>query len=900
MGEGFPNESTFVGRSAELTTIAACVRSAVAGRASIVWIEGDAGTGKTALIRQTVASLAGGFTVMRAEADELAKDVSFAVVSQFGPINTVGAFAAGLELLQTWSAQQDTGPIMVIVEDLHWADPVSRQALVTAARRLGEDHVVMLVTTRPGAPLDDGWDRLSRDPDRTRRVMLGSLSHVEVAELARRAGVRLSRRQAERLRRHTDGHPLYVRTLLTELAPEQLAADGGELPAPRSLSSATVATLAKLPGDSRDLVSALAVLNQKTALSVTARVASVADAAPALDPVLATGFVRWSPSDEHTPIEFVHPLYRTAVYNDLSPTRRRDLHLAAASVLSWGPAWGHRVAAADSVDDVLADELDDGARYELARDDLALAAKYLAWAGPLTSSPERAEARLLEAARLLLVDGQIGSAAELRPQIEACSQTPLRDLVFGTLAFAQGDMATAEHFLRGVRDDDGVEDAAPGELADALGQLSTIWGLQGRADDAVEAASHALRLGQQSPHVDRRIWSALASGVGMREGPPAGLRALEKRLPIAAGEVEDTDADLLVTRGMLHMLAGQYEAASADLRTVVGFAQRGFSPAQLPRAHLYLALTLVFTGDWDEASAHARITQSLADDDGRVWMRAQAEGALVQVLAPRGEWDLAGEYVAQAQASARALGTSETVVLSRLAAAALARAQGQPDGVIAALRPLNEDGDSWALGTITARMWWPVLIAAHIDRGDLEVAAAQVARLEERADAWGIDVRAQLGGARARLLSAQGDLPAALVAFAEALAMAGPDDPVLERALLHHDHGRALLRGGNRKDARDELRTAHELFAGLGAEPYRQRAADDLVAAGVQANARSSRSPLSLTEREQDIVALVKKGMTNREVAAQIYVSEKAVEYHLRNVFGKLGISSRRELRDFD
>lgn len=91
------------------------------------------------------------------------------------------------------------------------------------------------------------------------------------------------------------------------------------------------------------------------------------------------------------------------------------------------------------------------------------------------------------------------------------------------------------------------------------------------------------------------------------------------------------------------------------------------------------------------------------------------------------------------------------------------------------------------------------------------------------------------------------------------------------------------------------MRAAHELFAGVGAEPYRHAVADDLASCGIRTAARQS--PLDLTEREQDVVALVRKGMTNKEIAAEMYVSEKAVEYHLRNVYGKLGISSRRELR---
>jgi DNA-binding NarL/FixJ family response regulator len=118
---------------------------------------------------------------------------------------------------------------------------------------------------------------------------------------------------------------------------------------------------------------------------------------------------------------------------------------------------------------------------------------------------------------------------------------------------------------------------------------------------------------------------------------------------------------------------------------------------------------------------------------------------------------------------------------------------------------------------------------------------------------------------------------------------------LLDRGLVRHRYGRLLHARGNRRDAVNYLREAHELFDAVGAEPYRQAVADDLASCGIRT--ATKQSPLDFTEREQDVVALVRKGMTNKEIAEQMYVSEKAVEYHLRNVYGKLGISSRRELR---
>ena len=128
-----------------------------------------------------------------------------------------GPFAAGLALLDRFGQTQGSGPTVVVVEDLHWADRESRLALLTAAQRLDRDAVVMVVTSRPDAGRDDGWDRFCVDDSRCRRLVLGGLGPEDVAEMGRHAGVSLTRGAAERLHAHTGGHPLYVRTLLREV-----------------------------------------------------------------------------------------------------------------------------------------------------------------------------------------------------------------------------------------------------------------------------------------------------------------------------------------------------------------------------------------------------------------------------------------------------------------------------------------------------------------------------------------------------------------------------------------------------------------------------------------------------------------------------------------------------------
>jgi len=198
----------FVGRGDELAAIASCAADAASGRPWVVWIEGEAGTGKTALLRQAVAALPSGFQLLRAEASEAASDVPFDLVGQLGDVTATALFPAAMELLGLWGKASRARGVAVAVEDLHWADPESRRALFTAARRLREDRVLLLVTSRPGVADADGWDRLRLDSDRCLYVTPGPLTAGEVTELAASRDASLSAAAADRLLRHTGGHPL--------------------------------------------------------------------------------------------------------------------------------------------------------------------------------------------------------------------------------------------------------------------------------------------------------------------------------------------------------------------------------------------------------------------------------------------------------------------------------------------------------------------------------------------------------------------------------------------------------------------------------------------------------------------------------------------------------------------
>jgi ATP/maltotriose-dependent transcriptional regulator MalT len=478
-----------------------------------------------------------------------------------------------------------------------------------------------------------------------------------------------------------------------------------------------------------------------------------------------------------------------------------------------------------------------------------------------------------------------------------CGEGPLRSLVLGQLAWEEGASTLAESWLIEASKPTAGSEPDAEVAAAALGHLGTLYHTQGRGQEAVDAATRLLALSNLPGELERSGWIALAAGTAADQGASAGLDLLASRLPQPAENVPAADADLLIVRGALGFYAGRTTAAIADLRAAIRLARHGAAAAQLPRAHVQLSQLLLSSGEWDEALVHARAALSLVSAERRVWMDAQVHAALARLFGGRGEWQRAAEHLAAADAAAREAGTIEAVVTTRVAQAAVARARNDPGQVVKILAPLVENPRLIPMSTSLA--WWPSLIGAMIDGGELAQAAEQIELLGTAAEQRGLDMRARLAGVRAHLEAARGHPDQACSSYDRAIALLGPDDPLLDRAELHHRFGQLLAaRGGRRRQAVDQLRLAHDLFAGAGAEPFLRRVEADLAAQEITVGRRGSRSPLELTDRERDVAVLVAKGMTNREVAAELYVSPKAIDYHLGHIFGKLGITSRRDLRE--
>ena len=884
----------FVGRQQELETLSSVVGTVTSGASRVVWVEGEAGSGKTSFVRQALSQLPPDIRIRRATGEELAAEVEFAVMDQLTSVDSRSPFAAGLELLTRIHENDDEDPVVVVVEDLHWADTASRQALLTFARRLEQDRVLLIVTSRPRAT-SDGWERLKLDSARCTVLSVEPFSIGDVAALAELLDLPLAPESTERLHHHTDGHPLYVRMLLAEVHPEALTS-GADLPVPRSLASTIVATLAGLPEPARRMASALAVFNCPTPLAILGQVAGTTDSTTALELLLTTGFVQWAPRENGCPVKFSHPLYRLAVYDDLTPTLRRHYHLEAAALTDASTALDHRFAAADGPDQALAEVLARAARERRRQRLLSSAASYYVRASECSADPLDRSRFLIQAVELLLEDQKISHAESFRGRVDACAPSARRSLVLGLLAWSVGDTMLAEQHLTDARSR-GAAESQVDVLTRALIHLSTLYFSASDGERALATANEAVALDSTDGDLGREAWSTLAVAQGLCRGAPAGIEVLVGHMPERPDEVADDEVGMLTTRGTLRFYASHTHAAIADLRGVTEKSRSSVAVRALPRAHIHLAQLLLARGDWDEAELHARVGLSLVEDEGHLWIEAQAHAALGTILASRGEWESAQNHSESARRAAVGLGTAEMVFTACYLDASIARARSEPQGVVDSLGPLAEFPERVPM--LSSLSWWSVLVEALIDLDDIVAARRHLNDLTSGVAARRLNFEARLAGHRARLSAAAGNDEEAHHEFAQAIDLLTDDDPLLDQASMHRAFGR-FLAPRDRRAAMAQLEDAHRLLASVAAGPFLEMIDRDLVSIGTPSSGRTNegRSSIRLTDRQRDVATLVARGLTNRETADRLYLSEKAIEYHLGLVFGKLGIRSRRELRE--
>jgi DNA-binding CsgD family transcriptional regulator len=900
----------FVGRVAELAQVAEVLTRVEAGQPWLVAIEGDPGVGKTTLARRCLAQVSG-LKVLSARADQAETDLDFGVIDQLlraaggaipmvtstsGTGSAVSSFAVGARLLEVVGGQQATG-VAVVIDDLQWADRRSVEALTFMLRRLSVDPVLAMVIYRgPSDHLDEAARRLLGSVENRVRVPLGGLDLEEVAALAAvLTPGSLDEETVQRLYRGTGGHPLYLRTVLSDGSGFEPRA-GGRLALPRSLAAAVGGHLRVLPPQTRAILEMLSVLNLRMPLAQLGQAAEVDSPGALIEPAVAAGLVDWWPDEPTCPVEIRHLLVRDAIYAGIPAARRRMLHARAAVMVSRAASWEHRVAALEQPDETLAAELEYLAAQEAADDHLALAGTHLHWASDISPARADRERRLLTAALHLTAAEEVQGLA-LRPAVEAAAPSPLRSYVLGAMVEADGQLADAEQYygqaLAEARNDPGRQPLA----ASIAARLAGTYTLRGKGEQTMTLGQWALGTGCLDPAAAAQTRTRVAIGASQAVGPREALAELG-HLDANPARVDPIDVDGLAWRGMFRLVAGDLGQAVTDMTASLKMVRRGATLALGQRAYGFLALAYYLAGQWDDALL--TVEQGLSATAIHPYRHELPLLRLAAACVPAGR-GAAGEaerHARLAEEVAASLDYGQERLYAAMARALVCQAAGDYLGMADALGYWRDEAALDGRSRRDAALWRPLLAEGLIGSGRTESAAAVLAPLRVGSGevAYLQPALAWLDGWLAEEL---GSPEEAQRIYQRGEDTAGTDSPVHTARLLLA-HGRLLRRIGHRKDAVERLSRANALYLALRAAPFIAWAEAELAACHLPAESAQPRQPGSaLTSRETEVAHLVGKGLSNPEIAAELFISRKAVEYHLSNIYAKCGVRGRQQLRRF-
>jgi DNA-binding CsgD family transcriptional regulator len=906
----------FLGRGAELRELFARAAAAVTGQRQIVVIEGIHGIGKTALLTHTLAQLAG-FSKLRADcAGGVAADQLIRQAFQAAQV-VPNARSPGSLLTATRAMMAASGPLAIALDNLDRIDAYSADELSQTLPALLSSPLLVIVAIR------DPWppshrdappvERLRRQLDggqlagaNLSRLRLGELSLAETGQLIDRmaGGARPAQQVAEQLHRYTGGHPGLLSALLRQGQALTRTDPADRLGLFEPFVVDILREVSALPAPSLDLLTALAVTQEPWPLATVGSVAQVEEPFEALEPLLDAGLAEWFPAQTVAPVAIRYPLYRDVIYRSTPAARRDALHARASSFAIGTQSWAHQVAASRTSEPTLALTLEQEAeRYYLAGDN-EQAGTLLRWSVDATTDRSERDRRLLLAARWSLTL----RAVDWGPQLESCltrwPPSAPRSLILGLLAEAAGRYGQARGLLAQAQELARTDDSALVLRPDLELAMALVCADLGDVDTQYRLAAEVLTLDGLS--AVQRGWAEyhVADAWGRVHGPQA---ALAKLAVLAASEpTVDSGSGQggpvispsvrLWTRATLQVLSGRLHDARSDLIRLLRAADRSAVDSVLPMAHAYLGYTHYLLGDWKAAEHAADQAVTALSGQAVARLRVPAHAVAACVDAAAGRSDAAARHVQTAWHWYAECAPEDFAVFPALAAATAAQARGDYGRMLAALQPL-------LAGTAQGRrewhdVWWrPLYVEALIGTGQLAAARYALDRLAGLADdpenpsvtvVW-LD---------AWLAAASNDQPGAKARFDEAsVRPAAPDDVPLHQARLEHEHGRYLMSGRTRRTAIGALRRAYELYRDLGARPFAERCARDLELCGALAGVPAHGGALAvLSSRERRIAYLAAQGLTNQEISAEVFVSTKTVEYHLSNVFAKLGISSRRQL----
>ena len=900
-----PATRRFVNRETELEAVEGLLAAARGGSSAVLVLRGGPGVGKTMLLEHAIGR-ASGLRVGRVGGVDSEFDLPYAALHQLlapfleeiealpGPqrdslASTLGLieversdrFLTALGVLTLLSnAAQDTG-LLCAVDDAEWLDEASAQVLSFVARRLVSEGIAMLFTFGAAHPTSVALAPF-------RELNFEGLSQVASRELLdRKVEGTLDSGVRDRLVIEAEGNPLALIELAQLLTAEQLA---GLAPLPKALplgdrlEQGLMRNVRGLSSDARSILVLVATersgdpgLLRRAADGLGLSQTAIDDA----ESVLRLG----------AQITFRHGFVRSAVYALASETTRRDAHLALAEAMDPDAdedriAW-HRAAASVDADETVAADLEASARKARDRGGQVAAAAVLELAAELTPDPSRRAARLLVAADADLAAGALSKAdtllSQLTPKLLDDEQRAEAQRLRGTLALARGDKGSSSTLLieaarvlapfdlRKARDTclDALATAMfAGRLASDRGMREAVECARSMPEPTQTTAADVL-LDAFATLVDEGSAAAapvLRRGVGLA-GESGDLRAIGPAFQ-AAFELWDDEA--------LHTLAQRR----------VDLARGSGAFVALPNALNQLGAYEVLVGRFDAAEACFEEADEISAATGYAGILGKTGVGPLILAAWRGE-DARTRALAEVcsrDGTARGFGTFVGFAQSALGVLELGLGRYHE-----AMIAVQDAGLDQILVTRTL----PDLVEAAVRCGEEQLATQAAGELAESTTASGTDWA--LGVlARSQALLVAGREAEGL--YREAIGRLQRSRARTQLARARLVYGEWLRRERRRRDAREELRAASQLFESMGALAFADRAQSELAATGERVHRRTPETLELLTPQERRIATLVSEGAPNAEVAAQLFISSRTVEYHLAKIFRKLRISSRSEL----
>jgi DNA-binding CsgD family transcriptional regulator len=882
-----------------------------AGRSRVLVLRGEPGTGKTALLGY-LAQHAAGCRIARVTGVEPEMELAFAGLHQLcAPFldrlghlpdpqrdalrvafnmqggNVPDRFAVGMATLSLLSDLAREQPLVCAVDDAQWLDPASAQTLAFVARHLAAAPAAVIFAVRQPADAR----ALAGLPE----FQLGGLADADARALLDSVMIGpLDERVRNRIIAEARGKPQALLELTRGLTPGELAGGFGlpsVVPVPSRTEDDHRRQLALLPAATQLLLLIAAAEPAGDPVLVWRAAGHLGVQAEAAEPAAAAGLVEFSGQ-----VRFCHPQARAAIYRAAAPRQRQSAHRALADTADSGVspdqrAW-HRAHATPLPNEDVAAELTRSVSQACARGGLPAAAAFGERAAELTPDPACRARRALDAAQ---AKREAGAPDAARRLLAMAQGAPLDELGRARAELLHAQLAARPGYSRDGRLllldaarrleplDAGLAREAYREAFDAAltaGRLGAADGMT-QVAEAVRGASASL-----PPRATDLLLDGLAALV--TDGHAAGGPMLKR----AVCAFRDEAVPVLEALRWLPFACRMARAAWDDeswhvlSARLIELARQAGALTALPDALEDGTALWLVAGETTIATALAREAQTVAEATGRP---LRPYGALL-VAAWRGQQAEASRLIAAATTDSAAGGDGQRVTAAAWATAVHNNSLSRYEEALTAAEQASAAPDELGLAT------WSLaeLIEAAVRTGALERASGALRRLCDATSAaatdWALGIQA-----RSRALLS-GDEHAERL-YLEAIERLGRTRLRAELARAHLLYGEWLRRQSRRRDAREQLRTAHQMLDAMGMEGFAERARKELVATGETARKRTVETVNVLTAQEAQIARLARNGCTNPEISTQLFLSPRTVEWHLRKVFTKLGISSRRELR---